>query len=113
DDVRIALFDLFDRLASRAQACGNRHIRFGVDPARQQAARDNRVIDDHHLDAPVEGDRRTWVVGTDDTHGTRTFDTQLWHPDVLQPDARSPRWALRSVRLPGTWPRRCPCRTVS
>ena len=112
DDVRIILFDLIDRLASGAQAGDDGHIRLGVDPARRQAARDNRIVDDHHADAPVEGGRRADLGGAGDTHGTGIFDTQLG-TRTFSNATRGRRWLLRSVRLPGTWPRRCPGRTAS
>ena len=43
---------------------------------------------------------------------TRTFGTQLLHSDIRR-SRLAERCAFRSVRLPGTWPRQCPCRTAS
>ena len=68
DDVDIAAFDPVDGLTPGAQRRGDRHVRFAVDPARHQAARDDRIVHDHDADRFVGGNRT--VGGSEgDTHG--------------------------------------------
>jgi hypothetical protein len=50
DDVRIDTGELIDRLAAGAQRRDRLETGFFVDPARDQTADNDRVVDDHHTD---------------------------------------------------------------
>ena len=71
DDVGVAALDLVDRLTPGAERRRDRHVGFGVDPARHQAARDDRVVHDHDADRSVGGSR-TIGGGKGDTHDYAT-----------------------------------------
>ncbi|MGY3424173.1 hypothetical protein ACVWZW_004648 [Bradyrhizobium sp. F1.13.4] len=47
-NVGVDAFDLVDRLEPGAQRRRNFHVMLGTDPARDQSANDDGVIDDHH-----------------------------------------------------------------
>ena len=50
DDIGVALLDPRHRFAAGPQRGDDLHVGLGVDPARQQAAHDDGVIDDHDAD---------------------------------------------------------------
>ncbi len=68
------MFDGIHRLTPGAQRGDNLHVGFGIDPAPQQAAGNDRVIDDHDPDGSVGRGRRV-CGGNGNTHGTVTFFT--------------------------------------
>ena len=69
DDVGIGALELSTASRPVRSDADDRHVRLGVDPARQQAAHDHRVVDDHDADRLVGGGRgaRGGKGGTHDT----------------------------------------------
>ena len=97
--VGVGALDLVHRLAPGAQRGDQFEIGLRFDPAREQAAHDDGVVDDHDADAPPEaGGGGCGSEG--DVHRRR--------PVSVICDG-----AFRSGRLPGTSLRRSPCRTAS
>ncbi len=62
DDIGINAFKLIDGLSTGAKRCNHVEIGFGFDPTREEAAHDDRVIDEHDADstACANGRRRRY-----------------------------------------------------
>ena len=68
DDVGIGARDLLDRLAPGAQRRDDLEIRLLVDPARDETAHHDRVVDDHDADGILRARRRGRRKGGGSTH---------------------------------------------
>jgi hypothetical protein len=55
DDVRVGALHLRDRLAAAAQRSHHLQPDLSLDPAHQQTAHDDGVVDDHHADRIMSG----------------------------------------------------------
>ena len=75
DDVGIGALELLDGLAAAAHRADDLQPRFRLDPARQQAAHDDGVVDDHHPDGSRAGFGTRRGRGDSDTH--RATSTEL------------------------------------
>ncbi len=100
DDVRVGALQLIDRLPAGAQRSDDTQPGLLGDPAREQAADHDGVVDDHDAERSPVRRRQCWRGMKRETHRTGTRDTA------------TPA-EFKSVRLPGISPRRSLCRTVS
>jgi hypothetical protein len=100
EDVGIPSLDLLDRFAAAPQRSHDLHVRLGLDPARDHAADDDRVVDHHHTDR---------LVGESD--GGRLCSYGDAHRDTRWPTETRRKLDCRSERFPANWTSRSPQKT--